>query len=151
MCVSWKNSLLRWSDISFIITLVFMTYLCVFKGVSSMCVCVCVCVWGSGHVQTSPVSGQNYWLRGRTLSYCIVKVQKQTDRHADRQTILRSYKTLPPCQRSSWHPSKVFLGFRVDVYPDSRQVDICLFCLLMLRCKHQTVRLVPAASWAGWA
>lgn len=46
--------------------------------------CVCVCVFG--HVQTSLVSGQTPWLRGRTISYCIVSFRNKTDRLTCRQT-----------------------------------------------------------------
>lgn len=45
VCVcTWKYFPLHWSDVSFTISLVFMTYLCV--SVSSRSTCVCVC----GHV-----------------------------------------------------------------------------------------------------
>ena len=145
VCVcSWEYSLLHWSDMSFSITLVFMTYLCVLQGVSSVSMCV------FGHVQTSPVCGQTHWLLGKKLLCC----KPQTDRlkltrwQTDKPEISPN-----PFQCSSWHQLKVsraWWAFREMVFKDSRQVDICLFWLLVLRCKHQTVSLVPAA-WARWA
>lgn len=100
MCVCLQEYfLLHWSDMSFSITLVFMTYLCVcvFQGVSLVSV--------SGHVQT------NFFfffqlgrLIGLRLEHYIAVLQaskkqdRPTDTPTDRQTRSRSYKTLSVLQ-----------------------------------------------------
>lgn len=84
VCVCFRGySLPHWSDMGFTVTLVFMTYLCVSESVSE-CMRLCVCVFG--HVQACLISGQTYWLRGRTVSYCIMDFKNKSDRQTDAPT-----------------------------------------------------------------
>lgn len=115
VCVcSREYSPLHWSATSFTISLVFMTYLCVFEGVSWVCpVCVCVCSCActrlcscSGMSRPVPYLGRLIGFGGRTQSYCIVskpqKYDRQTDAPADRQA--QDVTKLLQC--SSWHGLK---------------------------------------------
>lgn len=81
--------LLHWSDMSLTITLVFMTCLCAFEGVSFVCVCVRM-----GMSKLVLYLGR---LLGLGVEYHVTVLQasntRRTDWQADRQT--RSYKTPP--------------------------------------------------------
>lgn len=111
-------------DKSFTSALVFMTYLCVFEGVSSslfLSVCVCVCAHSAlGHVQTCLVSGQMHWLWGRNTEEAVVSVGFKE----------AGLKVARAAKQTLWSPrlaqsegsdaSDELLEIR-----DSRQVNVC--------------------------